>query len=80
MNYCGTNCDECQFQSPCACKGCGTAFYGECAVEKCAKEKFFSHCGQCPSFPCPALTAAATDPFTGDNGSRLKNLRSVSMK
>ena len=76
MNPCGNNCDQCQFQSPCACRGCGTPFFGSCAVFDCAKEKGLSHCGFCVDFPCKALQDCAHDPFTGDGGRRIETLMS----
>lgn len=77
MNYCGTNCDECQFQSPCACRGCGTPFYGTCPVEQCAAGKNLPHCGACDAFPCEKLTDCAHDPYTGDSGRRIERLKNL---
>lgn len=75
MNPCGTNCEECQFRSPCACQGCGTPFYGTCPVADCVREKEHPNCAQCGSFPCEKLNSAAFDPFTGDGGKRIEALK-----
>lgn len=75
MNPCGTNCGVCEFKDPCACRGCGTPFYGVCAVHNCAKEKGLVSCGRCADFPCKKLTDCAYDPFTGDEGRRIEALK-----
>lgn len=75
MNPCGTRCEECQFQSPCACRGCGTPFYGTCPVAECAREKAHATCAQCADFPCGKLKETAFDPFTGDGGKRIEALK-----
>ena len=75
MNPCGMNCEDCQFRSPCACRGCGTPFYGACPVADCAREKAHATCAHCSEFPCGKLQDAAFDPFTGDDGARIEVLK-----
>lgn len=75
MNYCGLCCEKCEFQSPCACRGCPTPFFGSCQVADCARKKDLPHCGSCPDFPCQILLSCAHDPLTGDNGNRITALK-----
>lgn len=75
MNPCGSNCETCEFGAPCACRGCGTPFYGTCPVADCAREKGHATCGRCSAFPCDKLKDAAFDPFTGDGGARIEALK-----
>lgn len=76
VNYCGLDCQTCVFRAATACRGCGTPFYGSCAVHACAKEKCVKNCGHCADFPCEALANCANDPLTGDGGRRIETLQS----
>ena len=75
VNYCGSDCQNCIFRAATACRGCGTPFYGDCAVHACVKEKRIDHCGHCADFPCKTLTDCASDPLTGDGGKRIETCR-----
>ena len=56
---CGTDCNTCRFKEKFNCGGCaeqkGKIFWGECDIYKCAAEKNFKHCGECPELPCKSL-------------------------
>ena len=80
LNYCGLDCENCIFRAATACRGCGTPFYGNCAVHACAKGKRIENCGACADFPCKALTDCANDPLTGDGGKRIEVLQSGGAK
>ena len=75
LNYCGLDCENCIFRAATACRGCGTPFYGSCAVHSCAKAKNVKNCGRCGDFPCKTLQDCAFDPLTGDEGKRLDGLK-----
>jgi len=80
LAICGLDCAACGYREPTGCPGCvaarGKLFWGECDMAGCCIGKGLDHCGQCPSFACEDLTAAAHDPEHGDaEGSRIINLR-----
>lgn len=75
VNCCGSDCQNCIFRAATACRGCGTPFYGHCAVHRCASAKSVENCGLCADFPCKTLTACAHDPLIGDDGRRLETLK-----
>jgi hypothetical protein len=69
MSRCGADCCTCEHRAKDGCPGCSVAngklFWGECTLFTCCVAKALDHCGQCPEFPCAALTrdSADTIPF-----------------
>ncbi len=78
--YCGTNCEICGWREQTGCKGCkanaGQMFWGVCDKATCCIENGYEHCGKCPNLPCQILKDLFSDPEHGDDGTRLKNLKS----
>jgi hypothetical protein len=76
---CGAYCGYCEWKDRMNCPGCpachGNPFWGECAIARCAMDRDFTHCGECPALPCAALKAAFDHPEYGDRGERLCNLK-----
>lgn len=84
---CGTDCSTCGFKEKFNCNGCveqkGKIFWGECDIYKCASEKGYAHCGECPALPyenrdeCAAPPCAKLIEFieNGHNPNRLSNLK-----
>ncbi len=56
---CGLLCSLCDFRKSQDCSGClagkGEPFWGQCPVAACSRKKGLTHCGECPSLPCPLL-------------------------
>lgn len=53
---CGICCEKCGRKEEVDCTGCismKTPFWGgECGVKSCCEKRGFTHCGECPEFPC----------------------------
>ena len=67
ISVCGYDCHACQFFKDNKCDGCrivapqGKCVWGgKCDLHDCAVGKGFTHCGQCPDFPCDMLVNAMT--------------------
>ena len=75
---CGIICDtqKCKEAFGVDCKGCVNIekpFWGDsCPVKSCCESKSYSHCGQCPEFPCSLLNEFAHDKEQGDDGKRIE--------